>query len=161
MDLKDLKKIVQIMNENDLIEVEIEEEGKRLRLRKPDAAAQPVMTAVPAMQMPIAGVPIGGPAGVVPVAGAADMAAAAPAADEGQTITAPMVGTFYAASSPDSDVFVQVGTKVGPDSVVCILEAMKVMNEIKAECSGEIVKICVQNAEAVEYGQPLFIVKPA
>jgi acetyl-CoA carboxylase biotin carboxyl carrier protein len=157
MDVRDLKKIVQIMNENDLVEVEIEEEGKRLRLRKPDAVAPTVMTAMPAMQLPVAA------AAAVPDAGAADAAGAdaANSADDGQTITAPMVGTFYTASSPDSDVFVQVGTKVGPDTVVCILEAMKVMNEIKAECSGEIVKICVQNAEAVEYGQPLFVVKPA
>jgi len=70
-----------------------------------------------------------------------------------------MVGTFYRAPSPDADVYVEVGAKIGPESVVCILEAMKVMNEIKAECSGEIVKICVQNAEAVEYGQALFVVK--
>ena len=76
-------------------------------------------------------------------------------------LLAPMVGTFYRAPSPDADDYVQVGSKIGPESVVCILEAMKVMNEIKAECSGEIVKICVQNAEAVEYGQALFVVKPS
>lgn len=164
MDVKDLKKIVQIMNDNDLVEVEIEEEGKRLRLRKPDMAAPPVMAAMPmpisGMQMPGAVAPVAGAPAAAPVAGGAD-AAAAPAVDVGHTITAPMVGTFYGASSPDSDDFVQVGSKVGPETVVCILEAMKVMNEIKAECSGEIIKICVQNAEAVEYGQPLFIVKPA
>jgi acetyl-CoA carboxylase biotin carboxyl carrier protein len=160
MDVKDLKKIVQIMNENDLVEVEIEEEGRRLRLRKPDAASPPVMTAMQlpgVMQVPAAA----GPGGVAPAADTAAAGGAAPAADDGQPINAPMVGTFYTSSSPDADVFVQVGSKVGPDTVVCILEAMKVMNEIKAECSGEIVKICVQNAEAVEYGQPLFIVKPA
>jgi acetyl-CoA carboxylase biotin carboxyl carrier protein len=70
-----------------------------------------------------------------------------------------MVGTFYRAPSPDADSYSEVGMKIGPESIVCILEAMKVMNEIKAECSGEIVRICVQNAEAVEYGQALFIVK--
>ncbi|MHC4954603.1 MAG: acetyl-CoA carboxylase biotin carboxyl carrier protein [Planctomycetota bacterium] len=157
MDVKDLKKIVQIMNDNDLVEVEIEEEGKRLRLRKPDVAAPPVVTAV-------AGVPAAAAAPAPAAAGAAPAAApasAAPADDTAgmHTITAPMVGTFYSAPSPDADSYVQVGTKIGPESIVCILEAMKVMNEIKAECSGEIVKICVQNAEAVEYGQALYVVK--
>ena len=152
MDVRDLKKIVQIMNDNDLVEVEIEEDGKRLRLRKPDAAAAPVIAAMPAVMQPAAPPPVAGEA-----------AAAAPAAEDPgtHTITAPMVGTFYASPSPEADAYSQVGSKIGPESVVCILEAMKVMNEIKAECSGEIVKICVQNAEAVEYGQPLFVVKTA
>ena len=72
-----------------------------------------------------------------------------------------MEGTFYRAPSPDSEPYIEVGSHVGPETVVCILEAMKVMNEIKAECSGEIVKICVQNSEAVEYDAPLFVVKPS
>jgi len=154
MDVKDLKRIVQIMNENDLVEVEIEEEGKRLRLRKPDVAAAPVLAAMPAAPAPVPGV-----AAPAPAAAAAD----APVDDTAgmHTITAPMVGTFYSSPSPDADAYASVGAKIGPESVVCILEAMKVMNEIKAECSGEIVKICVQNAEAVEYGQALYIVKPA
>ncbi len=161
MDVKDLKKIVQIMNDNDLVEVEIEEDGKRLRLRKPDAAAAPVVAAF-AGGIP-GGVPVAAPVPVAAAPAAGEAAAAAPAGDEPgtHTITAPMVGTFYGAPSPDADAYVQVGSKIGPESVVCILEAMKVMNEIKAECSGEIVKICVQNAEAVEYGQPLYIVKTA
>ena len=152
MDVRDLKKIVQIMNDNDL--VEIEEEGKRLRLRKPDAGAMPMMAAVQAAAP--------APAAAAPAAAPAPAAGEPAAANAGEyTITAPMVGTFYRAPSPDADDYVQVGAKIGPESVVCILEAMKVMNEIKAECSGEIVKICVQNAEAVEYGQALFIVKPS
>ena len=149
MDAKDLKKIVEIMNANDLVEVEIEQEGKRLRVRKAEAGA-PAQGAAAAVPAPAA------PAPVPPAA-----AGAAPAADsEGlHTITAPMVGTFYTAPSPDADPYIDVGKRVNAESVVCILEAMKVMNEIKAECSGEIVKVCVQNAEAVEYGQPLFLVK--
>ncbi|MHC4407595.1 MAG: acetyl-CoA carboxylase biotin carboxyl carrier protein [Planctomycetota bacterium] len=154
MDVRDLKKIVQIMNDNDLVEIEIEEEGKRLRLRKPDAGAMPMMAAVQAAAP--------APAAAAPAAAPAPAAGEPAAANAGEyTITAPMVGTFYRAPSPDADDYVQVGAKIGPESVVCILEAMKVMNEIKAECSGEIVKICVQNAEAVEYGQALFIVKPS
>ncbi len=148
MDARDLKKIVQIMNENDLVEVEIEQEGKRLRVRKAEAGGAPQIVAVPALP----------PA---PEAAAEEAPAAAESAETGlQTITAPMVGTFYRSPAPDQDAYAEVGQRVSPDSVVCILEAMKVMNEIKADCSGEIVKICVQNAEAVEYGQALFMVKP-
>ncbi len=154
MDVRELKKIVEIMNQNDLAELEIEEEGRRIRLKK--AGVEPVMAAPAPMAMPAA---MAVPA-VAPVPGAA--AEAAPAADDGlQTISAPMVGTFYRSPSPDADAYVQGGSKVGAESVVCILEAMKVMNEIKAECNGEIVKVCVENGEAVEYGQPLFLVKPA
>ncbi len=155
MDVKDLKKIVEIMNENDLAEIEIEEEGKRLRLRKqqPGAAAAPAHAAHHA---PAA------PPGPPPAAVAVAPPGAAPSPEPAlHTISAPMVGTFYRSVSPESDSYVEVGARVSPESVVCILEAMKVMNEIKAECSGEIVKVCVQNAEAVEYGQPLFLVKPA
>jgi len=155
MDVRDLKKVVQIMNDNDLVEVEIEEDGKRLRLRKHEAPAPTMMTAVPAVMPAPGAVPAAAAAGSA--AGAAD--APADEAAGMHTITAPMVGTFYRSSSPEADSYAEVGAKIGPESVVCILEAMKVMNEIKAECSGEIVKICVQDAEAVEYGQALFIVK--
>ena len=151
MDAKDLKKVVEIMNQNDLVEVEIEHDGKRLRVRKAEAGVVPVA----APQAPVAA------AGAAPPAEAAAPTAIDAAAAEGlHTITAPMVGTFYRAPGPDQDNYIEVGRRVGPEDVVCILEAMKVMNEIKSECSGEIVKICVQNAEAVEYGQALFMVKP-
>ena len=150
MDVKDLKKIVEIMNENDLVEVEIEEEGRRLRLRKADAAAPPVV------------ITASGPAANPGPAAPAQEGAATPSVADGlHTITAPMVGTFYRSPAPEADNYVEVSQVIGPESVVCILEAMKVMNEIKADCSGEIVKICVQNAEAVEYGQALFLVKLA
>jgi len=142
MDAKDLKKIVQIMNENDLVEVEIEEEGKRLRVRKAEATGVPQIVAVPAP----------------PAADAAP--GESKEADGLHTIMAPMVGTFYRGPAPDQDAYIEVGQRVSPDTTVCILEAMKVMNEIKADTSGEIVKVSVQNAEAVEYGQALFMVKP-
>ncbi|MGQ0614347.1 MAG: acetyl-CoA carboxylase biotin carboxyl carrier protein [Planctomycetaceae bacterium] len=146
MDVKDLKKIVTLMNENGLVEIEIEEEGKRLRLRKAEAPGAVAAAAGPA------------PA---PGEGAA-AAAAAPAADPSlHTITAPMVGTFYRSPSPEAESYAEVGRTVTTDSVVCILEAMKVMNEIKADCSGEIVKVCAQNGEAVEFGQALFLVRRA
>ena len=97
---------------------------------------------------------------------AAPVAAPAPAAhpqaagDEFIEITSPMVGTFYSSPSPDSDAFVTVGSRIGADTVVCIVEAMKVMNEIKAECGGVVAEVCVQNAQPVEYGQVLFRVRP-
>jgi acetyl-CoA carboxylase biotin carboxyl carrier protein len=148
MDPKHLKRIVEIMNQNDLAEIEIEEEGMRLRLRKKEG---------PAAMMPAAPPPA--PAAAPANPAAAEAAPAAEVAEGLHTITAPMVGTFYRAPSPEADTYVEVGKRINPESVVCILEAMKVMNEIKSECSGEIVKICVQNGEAVEYDQPLFVVK--
>jgi acetyl-CoA carboxylase biotin carboxyl carrier protein len=154
MDAKDLKRIVEIMNANDLAEVEIEEEGKRLRVRKMESGAAMMVPAPTVAPAPAAPAP-------APAAPAAPAPASAAADEEGlHTITAPMVGTFYRAPSPEAENYVEVGRRITPDSVVCILEAMKVMNEIKAECAGEIVKICVQNAEAVEYGQALFVVRP-
>ncbi len=146
MDVKDLKKIVSLMNENGLVEIEIEEEGKRLRLRKAESPAPAAPAAPP---LPAAGEGAAAPGAV-------------PATDPGlHTITAPMVGTFYRSPSPEAESYADIGTTVTAESVVCILEAMKVMNEIKADCSGEIVKVCAQNGEAVEYGQALFLVRRA
>jgi len=156
MDVKDLKKIVTLMNENSLVEIEIEEQGYRLRLRKAEGAGG-VYLAPAAPVLPAAA---GAPAPQAPPA-SPEGGAAAPAAEGLHTIAAPMVGTFYTAPSPEAEAYVQVGARVSPESVVCILEAMKVMNEIKAECAGEVVKVCVQNGEAVEYGQALFLVRPA
>ena len=150
MDPRNLKKIVEIMNENDLAEVEIEEEGKRLRVRKRE-------TPVPALAAP----PPAAPGPAAPDGEPADASADASATAGLHTIKAPMVGTFYRAPSPDQEPYVDVGMHVNAETVVCILEAMKVMNEIKAECSGEVVKICVQNGEAVEYDQDLIVVKMA
>jgi acetyl-CoA carboxylase biotin carboxyl carrier protein len=154
MDVKDLKKIVSLMNENHLVEIEIEEQGYRLRLRKAEGVGGGAsLTVVPAAMPAVAATAAASPAGAE---------GAAPDSAEGlQTIAAPMVGTFYSSPSPDAESYASVGSRVTPESVVCILEAMKVMNEIKAECSGEIVKVCVQNGEAVEYGQALFLVRPA
>jgi len=156
MDPKNLKRIVELMNQHDLAEVEIEEEGRRLRLRKMEVRVQAVPAAPAVLAAPPAAAAAPAPAPEAPPA-------ATPAApkDNLHTIKAPMVGTFYRSPSPDADPYVDVGARVSAESVVCILEAMKVMNEIKAECAGEIVKVCVQNGEAVEYDQPLFLVKPS
>jgi acetyl-CoA carboxylase biotin carboxyl carrier protein len=149
MDIAELKKLVRLMNENDLVELEIAEQGSTVRLKK---ASMPVgLHASPTMLLP--------QAGAVPAA-----APAAPAAPAGpppgtEEIRSPIVGTFYRSSSPETPTYVNVGDRIKPDSVVCIIEAMKVMNEIKAERAGEVVEVLVENGEAVEYDQPLFRVK--
>jgi len=145
MDIKEIKRLVELMITNDLSEMDICEGENKVHLKR--GIAGPVVT-IPAMAAPIA----------APVA--ASSAASAPA-EKFIEIRSPMVGTFYAAQSPDSEAYASVGVSVSTDSVVCIIEAMKVMNEIKAECSGEIVEICVKNAQPVEYGQVLFKVRPA
>lgn len=141
------------MKRSELSEFEFEEEGFKLRLSRKngDAPAQ-IIHAAPAL-----------PAAAAAAAPAtAPAAAAAPVEEKGvTTINSPMVGTFYAAASPESPAFTKVGDKVGNESIVCIIEAMKVMNEIQAEMSGTITEVLVENGEAVEYGQPLFKIKTA
>ncbi len=152
MELKDIKKVVQMMKENDLTEFLLEDDDCTLQLKR-GASEAPQLVAAPQM----VAAPAAAPAAAAPVA-----VEAAPAADDGLIeITSPMVGTFYRSPSPDSDVFIEVGSQITEDSVVCIVEAMKVMNEIKADVKGTIKKILVDNATPVQFGQPLFLVDPA
>lgn len=163
MDASELQRLIELMNEHDLLEIELEEEGKKVRLKKKPPVSErdhpPYFMAQPAampMQMPM-GMPSG--ASAAPPTAAGDKTA--DAADSNTiTINSPMVGTFYRAASPDADDFVNLDDEVNAESVVCIIEAMKVMNEIKAEVSGTIAEILVQNGEPVEFGQPLFVVRP-
>jgi acetyl-CoA carboxylase biotin carboxyl carrier protein len=151
MDVKELRRLLRLMRDFELTELEIEEEGHRVRLRR--GAEGLVAPAGPVAPTPS---PAPSPAPEPAPATPRDLAA------EGLVeIPSPMVGTFYRAPSPDAEPFVQVGDAVGPESTVCIIEAMKVMNEIQAEIQGEIREILVNNAEAVEFGQPLFLVRPA
>jgi len=152
MELKDIRAVIDLMTKNKLAEFELEKKDFKIRIKKQGDA--PAVTSVSAPSQPVAVAP---PAPVV----AAEAPGAADASNEGPSITSPMVGTFYRAPSPDSPSFVEVGTKVNPDSVVCIVEAMKVMNEIKAEASGTITEVLVENGKPVEFGQPLFRIKPA
>lgn len=149
MSTEKIRELLEMMKEYELVEIDLEEENFRVLLKKAGAN----MVAAP-MQMPMNYAPAAAPA---PVSGAAS----APAMDTaGLTpIKSPIVGTFYASPAPDSDPFVAVGDKVTPSTQVCIIEAMKIMNEIQAELSGTIEKILVQNGEPVEYGQPLFLVR--
>ena len=145
-DLKRIQEIIEIMKENDLAEVEISHGDDKIHLKR--SSSQHAMTAVPMIQPAIPGAPA---------------EAAEPAAekqDDLAEIPSPMIGTFYVRPSPDSDAFVEVGSHVTAQTVVCIIEAMKVMNEIKAETTGTIVEILVSSGQAVEFGQTLFKVKP-
>lgn len=152
MDIKEIKQIVDLMKRSDLTEFEIEEKDLKLRICR-DSGNATYFTGPQAY----AAAPVSAPSAE------ATSAPAAPAAAKEEAgvsvIKSPMVGTFYRAASPDSKPFADIGTKVKADSVVCIIEAMKVMNEINAEIAGTIVDILVENGQAVEYGQPLFKVK--
>ncbi|MEO0476903.1 MAG: acetyl-CoA carboxylase biotin carboxyl carrier protein [Planctomycetota bacterium] len=147
IDLKKLEKLINLMAENDLTEIELDDGKEKVQLKR-GSAGVPVQVVAPA---PTAAPP---PAATpVPAAPATD--APAPAA-AGPSIDSPMVGTFYSASNPDSPAFVKPGDSVTADTVVCIVEAMKVFNEIKAEKAGKIKSVLVQNGDAVEFGQALF-----
>jgi acetyl-CoA carboxylase biotin carboxyl carrier protein len=154
MEIQHIRDLIGLMKENELTEIKIIEGDTRLLLKRGSTVVDAPVAVAPVMAQPMS-------APVQAVASAAAPAPAAkPAEDLGATINSPMVGTFYAAPSPDSENFVRVGDHVNADTVVCIVEAMKVMNEIKADVAGTIQKILVQNAQAIEFGQPLFQVKP-
>jgi acetyl-CoA carboxylase biotin carboxyl carrier protein len=153
LDLKAIKQVVEMMKRSEISEFEIEEKDFKLRLSRKNGETQIIQAAAPVAAAPIA---------AAAPAAAAPAAAAAPVEEKGISIVkSPMVGTFYAAASPESPAFAKVGTKVSADSTVCIIEAMKVMNEIQAEISGTVTEVLIENGEAVEYGQPLFKVKTA
>ena len=148
-DVRKVRRLVELMNDHDLAEIDLRQGEQRLRLRR--GADTPVITGIPAAPAPVAAAPA--PAPAAPADSAAPVAAAA---ETGTVIKSPMVGTFYASSSPEAAPYVKVGDQVGPDTTVCIIEAMKVFNEIPAECSGKIIDILVEPGAAVEFGQPLF-----
>jgi len=156
VNLKDLKKLIDMMRKAELSEVNIEQEGLKIALRKDEKPVPAAPMALPApMAAPVAAAPAAAPAYAPP---AAPAPAAAPAYD-GQLVSSPMVGTLYRSPSPDAPAFVKEGQKVEVGQTVCIIEAMKLMNEIKAESAGTITKFMVENAQAVEFGQPLYVIK--
>jgi len=150
-DLPRIERLVELMTANELTEIELAQGKFRIQLRR-GAAAVPVVSAAPVMSAAPAAAP------VVSAAPASAAAAPQPAEDASsyEEIVSPMVGTFYASPSPDAAPFIQVGGSVGPESTVCIIEAMKVFNEIQAEKSGKIVAVLVKSGDPVEFGQPLF-----
>lgn len=157
IDIRKLKELVKLMVENDLTELDLQDKEETVALRRGQPGAvyanQPVVHA----SAPQAPAPSAGPAS----GGDESSSASASDNDDGLVaIESPMVGTFYAAPNPDSEAFVKVGDSVSSDSVVCLVEAMKVFNEIKAETSGTIAKCLVESGQAVEFGQKLFLIKP-
>jgi acetyl-CoA carboxylase biotin carboxyl carrier protein len=156
IDIRKLKELVRLMVNNDLMELDLRDETEQVTIRRPSVNVPPqVTTAAPVAMAGSA------PVAAVPIASAPAAAAPPPAeaADDRHAIESPMVGTFYAAPSPEKPPFVKVGDSVGPDTVVCLIEAMKVFNEIKAECSGVVDEVLVSSGTPVEFGQPLLRIK--
>jgi acetyl-CoA carboxylase biotin carboxyl carrier protein len=153
MDLRKLKTLIDLVSESGISELEVTEGEGKVRIVKnaPPVYVQPAAAqyAAPAMA------PLAGPA---PAGEAAAPAAAAPAAPQGHVVTSPMVGTFYRAPSPGADPFIQVGDTVKEGQTLCIIEAMKLLNEIESDAAGVVKEILVENGQAVEYGQPLFVI---
>lgn len=153
VDIKSIKQVVDLMKESELTEFELEDAGLKLRIKRGNSGEPTIMHSM-APQAYVA-------PQLAPSSPVATQEKSAQSDASHKLITSPMVGTFYTSASPDSPKYVNVGTQVSSDTVVCIIEAMKVMNEIQAEISGEIIEILVQNEQTVEYGQPLFKVKTA
>ncbi len=150
VDIKDIKAIIDLMRKNSVSEFELEKQDFRIRLKRGSNGASSSFdeTAVVTYQQ------------AVSLPGGAVGAQAAQLVINEVEIKSPMIGTFYRAPSPESGSYVEVGTEVNPETVVCIIEAMKVMNEIKAEAKGVITQVMVENAKPVEFGQPLFKIRP-
>jgi len=159
MDLREIQALIKFVSTNAVDEVEISQKDFKLLIRKNPAQVVTATVAAPMAQQVIAA-PVSAPAAAAPVATPA-APAEKPAADNLITIKSPMVGTFYRSANPESPAFANVGDEVKPGKVVCIIEAMKLFNEIESEVSGKIVKVLVDNASPVEYDQPLFLVEPA
>ena len=161
MDIKEIKGIIDLMRKNGLSEFEYEKDGTKIRIRRgPDGepqviASSPGLIPTPAVLPVSAGVPLAAaPVAPTPAPAAAATTSTLP------SINSPMVGTFYSSPAPDAPPYVEVGTMVNAETVVCIIEAMKVMNEIKAEMSGTIVEVLAESGKPVEFGKPLFRIKP-
>jgi acetyl-CoA carboxylase biotin carboxyl carrier protein len=159
IDLKRIKELIEIMKQNGLEELEIRQDDDKIYLKRsqPQSAQNMTITSLPVMKQEF---------GAAPAAAQDSVTGGQPGASQPQhdenlvEIKSPIVGTFYAKPSPDSEPFVEIDSSVGPQTIVCIIEAMKVMNEIKAETSGTIVDVLVTDGQAVEYGQVLFKVRP-
>ncbi len=158
MNIKEIKEMINLMNENNLMEFEVEKDGMRIRLKK--SASGEITVHEPGPKMIFASAPV--QPSYPPSANATrDVSQEKNPSGKTGEIKAPMVGTFYRAPSPESPAFVEIGQTIEVGQVVCIIEAMKLMNEIKSEIKGKIVDILVDNAEPVEFGQPLFLIEPA
>jgi acetyl-CoA carboxylase biotin carboxyl carrier protein len=155
MDLRKLKTLIDLVSDSNISELEITEADGKVRIVKADPHAQvaPQWVAAPA---PVA---VAAPVAAVPAAAPAPAAAAEPPAITGHLVKSPMVGTFYRSSSPGGKPFVEVGSEIKEGEPICIIEAMKIMNEIEADKSGTVTKLFCENGQAVEFGQPLFVIE--
>ena len=151
MDLRKLKTLIDLVSESNISELEITEADGKVRIVKADPAAAAHTHYAPAAHMPVAMAPAAAPASVT--------APAAPPVEVGHTVKSPMVGTFYRSANPGSKPFVELGDAIKEGEPICIIEAMKIMNEIEADKSGTITRILCENGQAVEFGQPLFIIE--
>lgn len=152
MDLRKLKTLIDLVSESNVSELEITEAEGKVRIVKSTGAPAVVAMPAPVAAAPVAAAPVAAPAAV-------PAAAAAPAEITGHAVKSPMVGTFYRASSPGAKPFVEVGSVVKEGETLCIVEAMKILNEIEADKSGTVTQILCENGEAVEYGEPLFVIE--
>jgi len=151
--LQKIEELIELMKRNDLVELEIVDGDSKIHLKRPQAQP-PSVTALPLVT------PAVSQAAGVPVPVSPEVRPTGDETEEFVEIKSPIVGTFYSAPSPDSEPYIEVGSEVEPETVVCIVEAMKVMNEIKAQLTGTVTQIMVSNGQAVEYGQVLFRVRP-
>lgn len=155
MDLKDIKAIIDLMRKNSVSEFELEKQDFKIRLKRGgNGSGAVVVSTEEAATIPYIQAP------PVAVSGVTAPQVAPPPPNEHE-IKSPMIGTFYRSPSPESTAYIEVGSEVNPETVVCIIEAMKVMNEIKAETKGVITQVMIENAKPVEFGQPLFKVRPS
>ena len=164
MDLIYLKKLIKMLDSSNLSEIEIEEEGTKLKLSKPKPQKQ-TFANIPPQSVPLQAMPASNNNAVQEAPGktvkeeSAGEPAETPSSDNLFEVKSPMVGTFYRAPAPDADPYLNVGDTISQGSVLCIVEAMKLMNEIESEVSGKVVKILVEDSQAVEYNQPLFLIE--
>ena len=152
MDIRKVKKLIELLEESGIAEIEIKEGEESVRISRQGATAMPTFAA------PMYAPPLGMP-GAPPVAPPAAAIAAPPAHSPDKAVTAPMVGTFYAAPAPGAKAFVELGSEVKPGDVLCIIEAMKMMNQIESDKAGRVVSILVKNGDPVEFGQSLFVIE--
>jgi acetyl-CoA carboxylase biotin carboxyl carrier protein len=157
MDLKQIHDLIKVVNKSNIGEISIEDKDGKVTIKQKEekitVSSAPVYAAAPVA-------PVAAPVAAAPVA-VASAPAAAPVADNLITVKSPMIGTFYRRAAPDKPLLAEEGTEVSPGKVVCIIEAMKLFNEIESEVKGTIVKVLVEDASPVEYDQPLFLVQPA
>jgi acetyl-CoA carboxylase biotin carboxyl carrier protein len=161
MDIRKVKKLIELLEESGIAEIEISEGEESVRISRYPAGggqAAPVVHYAPAPMAPMAAAPVAAPA-AMPAVAAPAAAAPAVAAKADHTVTAPMVGTFYSAATPGAKAFVDIGSEVNVGDTLCIIEAMKMMNQIESDKAGRVTAILVKNGDPVEFGQPLFIIE--